>query len=220
MQLDAQMLDSLEADAILHFYEWERESLTYGYFADPAKLLDLKRVQAEGIDLARRPTGGGVVFHLWDLAFSVLIPSTSPYFSLNTLDNYAFINNAVLKAVEQFLGGKESFKLTPEDGVALDESCNSFCMAKPTKYDLVLGGRKLAGAAQRKRKQGFLHQGTIALIMPPEPLLRSLLLPEAKVAEAILAHTYPLLGQEATPSQMAQAKKELRQFLENSLKTC
>lgn len=213
MQVDAELLGSLADEPILHFYEWEKESLTHGYFADPAKLLNLKGVEAAGIDLARRPTGGGVVFHLWDLAFSVLIPSTSPYFSLNTLDNYAFINQAVLRAVEKFLGLRTSFQLTPNDEVPWDESCASFCMARPTKYDLVLEGKKLAGAAQRRRKQGFLHQGTIALVMPPEPLLRSLLLPEAKVADAILAHTYPLLGSHATPSQIAQAKLDLRHQL-------
>jgi lipoate-protein ligase A len=44
-------------------------------------------------------------------------------------------------------------------------------MARPTKYDVMLQGRKIAGAAQRKTKAGFLHQGTIALLCPDPELL-------------------------------------------------
>ncbi len=219
MQLDAELLETLSDEPILHFYEWERESISYGYFIEPEKFLDLKQVQEGGIDLVRRPTGGGVVFHLWDFAFSVLIPATSPHFSLNTLDNYDFINRAVLQAVREFLG-QSGLELIKHDAAAWDLSCNNFCMAKPTKYDLVLDGRKVAGAAQRKRKQGFLHQGTIALLMPPKGRLSGLLSPGGKVGEAILAHTYPLLGSQVTRIQIEQAKQDLRRLLQKSLQMC
>src|SRR5580692_6228766 len=90
MQIDADLLESLAEEPILHFYEWEKRSITYGYFVKPEELLHLENLKRHGIDHARRPTGGGIVFHLWDLAFSVLIPSSSPHFSQNSLENYAF----------------------------------------------------------------------------------------------------------------------------------
>lgn len=217
MEIDAELLEGLGSKAILHFYEWERPSISYGYFIDPAKLLNLTHVQDRGIDLARRPTGGGVVFHLWDFAFSVLVPASSPYFSQNPLHNYAFINRAVLESVGQFLGTSAEWELTPHDAPAWDEKCTSFCMAKPTKYDVVLKGRKIAGAAQRKRKQGFLHQGTIALVMPPEEELTALLLPGNQVKEAILGHTMPLLGKKGSHAEIEKAKGELRRLLQKTL---
>lgn len=217
MQFDQDLLEDLESESILHFYEWEKPSISYGYFVAPEKFLDLSTVQKRGIDLARRPTGGGVVFHLWDFAFSVLIPSSSPQFSQNPLHNYAYINRAVLEAVQEFLGGTKGWELTPNDAPALDEKCTSFCMAKPTKYDVVLTGRKIVGAAQRKRKQGFLHQGTIALVMPPKDELTALLLPGSRVAEAILTHTMPLLGEKVSPQEINQAKQELRTLLQKCL---
>ncbi|MFI5334598.1 MAG: lipoate--protein ligase family protein [Chlamydiales bacterium] len=214
MQLDAQLLQELGSDPILHFYEWERPSISYGYFIHPEKLLNLDEVRKRGIDLARRPTGGGVVFHLWDFAFSLLVPASSPHFSHNPLDNYAFVNQAVLEATQEFLTGKEKWELIKHDAPAWDEQCSNFCMAKPTKYDVVLAGRKIAGAAQRKRKQGFLHQGTIALVMPPKQELASLLLPGNRVLEATLGHTMPLLDSAA---HIPSAKEKLKTLLQKSL---
>lgn len=214
MLLDEELLSSIGSDPILHFYDWEGDSATYGYFTNPAEYIDLDKAQKCGISFARRPTGGGIVFHKWDLAFSVLVPATSKYFSINTLDNYGFVNHAVLNAAMEFLQGGP-LELTKDDGQAFDPSCDRFCMAKPTKYDVVLQGRKIAGAAQRKRRQGFLHQGTIALAMPDEDLKEVLLSP--KVWEAMLAHTSPLLGQSTTQERIQEARQELKWLLQKHL---
>ena len=101
MDLDATLLEELE-EPLLHFYDWEGEAATHGYFIQPEKFLNLKRVKAHKLSLARRPTGGGIVFHNCDLAFSVLIPATHPSFSTNPLDNYAFINRRVVEAIAAF----------------------------------------------------------------------------------------------------------------------
>jgi lipoate-protein ligase A len=213
MRKDAEFLERASAltRPLVHFYEWERPSLTHGYFIDPKKLLHVEKLQARGWDLARRPTGGGVVFHMWDMAFSVVVPAHSRAFSLNTLDNYAFVNRAVLKAVEAFL--PQTLELTPLDSDSIDANCSHFCMARPTRYDVVWQGRKVAGAAQRKTREGFLHQGTIALIMPSSEVLQEVLLPETQVALAMQRHTLPLLGEGATERQCVAAKGELKRLL-------
>jgi len=191
MRLDAELLETLDPNGqpILHFYDWEGDCATYGYFVNPADFLNLEEVKKRKLNLAKRPTGGGIIFHIWDLAFSVLIPASHPQFSENTLDNYAFVNNRVLAAASHFIG--ERPMLTVEDGPAPDRSCTRFCMAQPTKYDVVLNGRKIAGAAQRKTKKGLLHQGTISLQMPDEEYLSAILL-SPKVLDAMLVSTFPL----------------------------
>ncbi|NGX38904.1 MAG: Octanoyltransferase LipM [Chlamydiae bacterium] len=216
MQIDAELLASLEVRAapILHFYDWKRDSATYGLLVRPSDYLNLDAVKRAGLDLAKRPTGGGIVFHIWDLAFSVLIPAGHPHFHENTLDNYAFINEAVLRAVSDFLESRSSLELIPHDGPAFDSSCERFCMAQPTKYDVVLQGKKIAGAAQRKTKKGYLHQGTIALKMPSEEYLNAILRPETKVLEAIQAHTNPLLK---TDEDLGEGRKTLRENLTKHL---
>jgi lipoate-protein ligase A len=219
MRLDGELLEKADLfpRPILHLYDWSGDSATHGYFTDPCEFLNVENAKKLGLSLARRPTGGGIVFHIWDMAFSVLVPSHCPEFSTHTLQNYAFINHAVLAAIKEFLDPSPSLSLTSDDFSPLDSDCMHFCMAKPTQYDVMWEGRKLAGAAQRKTKKGFLHQGTIALVIPPHDYLEQVLLAGTRVKEAMLAHTYPLLGKSASQSQMSAAKQRLTALLTTHL---
>lgn len=190
MDKDAALLDNLEDRPILHLYEWSGPSATYGYFVKPEQFLSLEGCESAGLKLAKRPTGGGIIFHTTDLAFSVLVPSTHKGYSDNTLENYAFVNNKVRSVVGSLL--KEYPHLLPEDPSPIDSSCARFCMAKPTIYDVMLGGRKVAGAAQRKKKQGYLHQGSISITMPDKAFLERVLRPGTRVADAMGMHTFEL----------------------------
>lgn len=218
MALDEKLLEELDpaGEPILHLYQWEKPSATYGYFADPAKHLDLQKASERGLALAKRPTGGGIVFHIWDLAFSFLMPSGHSAFSPNTLENYRFVNEAVLRAVDGVFGlGK--VELISEDGEELGPSCPNFCMAKPTRYDVVRDGRKIAGAAQRKRKQGYLHQGTISLAFPDLALLREVLLSKEEVARAMESYTFAPLGNRAERARLEEAREAVQKRLTQEL---
>lgn len=213
MRIDAELLSRIgsEKAPILHLYDWKGDCGTFGYFVDPAKYIDLEKAKKRGMQLARRPTGGGIIFHAWDFAFSVLVPASSPPFSRNTIENYAFVNGAVLRAVNQFLKGRPDLEMISEDAPSLDDHCQSFCMAKPTKYDVMLQGKKIAGAAQRQTKEGYLHQGSIALVLPPEDYLSDILIPGTKVGEATRLFTFPLLGERT--QDIETSRKELKNLL-------
>jgi lipoate-protein ligase A len=215
MEKDRRLLEeiSLYAQPILHLYEWKGPSVTYGHFIDPAKFFSFEGLAQEEIVPARRPTGGGIIFHLWDFAFSVLIPSSHPSFSQNTLENYAYVNGAVLDAVEEFLQNKEGAELTLQDGDLNGKGSEHFCMAKPTKYDVMIRGKKVAGAAQRKTKEGLLHQGSISLLMPCQKILEKVLLPELMVAKAMQSCTFPLLQEKKDLVYLKNARDTMKQLL-------
>lgn len=212
MLFDEKLLENIEPNAkpILHLYRWERPSATYGYFIRPESHLNFEMIAKHGLDLARRPTGGGIVFHIWDLAFSFLMPAKHDCFSLNTLENYEFVNQAVLKTVKTY------FSLDPElieeDAPSKSPDCRNFCMAKPTQYDVVLGGMKIAGAAQRRRKQGYLHQGTISLFKPEISMLEDVLLSK-DVLQAIASYTYVPIEK----GSLEKARVDLQKLLEINL---
>lgn len=201
---------------ILHFYTWSQPAATYGYFLDPYRYLIKNGIDRRGIQLARRPTGGGILFHHCDLAFSVLIPSTHPGISLNTLSNYALVNNAVSEAVRMFIGERPALLL--EEEPQPDANCSSFCMAKPTKYDVMLGGKKVGGAAQRRTKDGLLHQGSIALGIPSREFLEEVLVPGTCIAEAMKRNSFPLLGEQYSAAQLGEARLHMQALLTSALK--
>lgn len=213
MSLDASYLASLKRDdkPLLHFYDWTAPSATYGHFINPQKYLRLEGAKERGLTLAKRPTGGGIVFHIWDLAFSFLLPAGHPAFSENTLENYQFVNEIALQAVLQAgLIEAKGAQLIPESAPPRGEDCTHFCMARPTVYDVVYEGRKLIGAAQRKTKQGYLHQGTISLAVPDWTFLRDVLLSEEEISQAMEFYTFAPLGPGVSPPILQETRARLK----------
>lgn len=213
MQLDAELLESLSCTsekAILHLYDWQQPSATYGYFTNPLNFLSEKGIAETGLQLARRSTGGGIVFHFSDFAFSMLVPARHPAYSLNTLNNYAFVNKIIIDVIKYFTGAKPF--LLPSEPASNNKHTANFCMAKPTKYDVIIDGRKVGGGAQRRTKNGFLHQGTISLAMPSHSFLKQVLLPNTGVFEAMRANTGVLLEGELNLQQISAARQGVREI--------
>jgi len=213
MNLDETLLEELEPndDPILHLYTFEKKSATFGHFLSPSDYIDLKKAEKFDVELAKRPTGGGMIFHFSDLAFSVLIPSEHHGYFTDPLKNYVFINQIVMKAIERFLQQSPNLDLLPEESAPLDPSSKAFCMAKPTKYDIMIEKKKIVGAAQRRKKQGYLHQASISLFMPDFALIEEILLPNTKVLEAMKLNTTALIQEPKESLQEIQQKmkKEL-----------
>jgi len=217
MELDQRLLENLENSEmlIIHFYEWSKRSATYGLFIRPEDYLNLEGVSKQNLHLAKRPTGGGIVFHLSDFAFSVLVSAKHPAFSINTLDNYAFVNRAVIQAIQTLKVDARLPELLASQPKPLDVFCEHFCMAHPTKYDVMMEGRKVGGAAQRRTKCGFLHQGTISLAMPSPEFLQDVL-KSPTVMQGMQQQAHALLGN-ASESQLNHYKQALRASLQHFL---
>ena len=214
MAFDTALLEECDPEGkpLLHFYEWSVPSLTYGYFTDPAKHLNLEALKQHLISPARRPTGGGIIFHLCDFAFSIVIPANHPRFSLNTLKNYEWINTFTAEAIAQFSNHALHPKLfSPQP--SYQSNCTSFCMANPTQFDLILKGKKVGGSAQRKTKRGLLHQGSISLQFPSKTLLLDVLKKGPAIVNAMEENSYCLLPDSATTEEFLNAKAQLKNYL-------
>lgn len=210
MAKDLSLLEQLDPHgvAIIHFYEWSVPCLTFGYFIDPVRHLDLSALKACGLHGAKRPTGGGIIFHQTDFAFSVLIPAHHPFFSQNTFENYAVINQWVAqRLVELFLLHEPPALLAPTHCARGVKS--SFCMARPTPYDLVVTGKKVGGAAQRRTKNGLLHQATLSLCPPPFDIL-SQVIKDQEVVMSMRHNSHFLVSNE---SDLQAARHEIKAVL-------
>lgn len=215
MELDDKLLSHIEEfdNPVLHLYEWAIPSATYGYFSKPEKLLNLEALTESCIEMARRPTGGGIIFHLTDFAFSILIPSSHPAYSKNTLENYAYVNNLIMLMLKNL-----NFVDIPHPQLLLNEplplspEARFFCMAKPTIYDIIYEGKKIGGGAQRRTKKGILHQGSLSIAQLDEEFLNRVLI-NPEVVLAIKENAGLLVKQKVNAPDIQEIRQEIKKGL-------
>jgi lipoate-protein ligase A len=151
MAIDEALLEH-SAWPTLRFYGWRRPSLSFGYFGKFAEVADEGRAR----EIVRRWTGGGSVLHGQDLTYSLVTPTADPASSQGPPAIYAALHRAI--GVALLAEGRDT-----ELANAAAPKISDACFANPVRDDLLLAGRKIAGAAQRRTRGGFLHQGSIQL---------------------------------------------------------
>jgi len=149
MAIDEALLEAATIPSI-RFYRWDALALSFGYFGKFADVADY----AAQRDLVRRWTGGGIVFHGNDLTYSIIIPAGSEFSSASSKSIYAVIHAALCNAL---IAGGERAELARDQSPKPSE----VCFANPVRADVIIDGRKIAGAAQRRTRAGLLHQGSI-----------------------------------------------------------
>jgi len=142
---------------VLRFYRWDGPSVSFGYFG---RFEDARR-SAASRTLVRRWTGGGIVFHGDDLTYSIVIPASDLVFADAPMSIYEKVHCALRDALVSL---KQHAVLASrvEAGAAIsDRGYNRHCFANPVCADIIVNGRKIAGAAQRRTRWGLLQQGSI-----------------------------------------------------------
>lgn len=212
MAFDSEMLENISETKkpALHFYEFSEKSATYGYFIKPFQLLSEETIIELNLDLARRPTGGGFLFHGQDFTFSIALPETHSFYSQNPLESYNKINGLVLDSLKKITKNAHLALLAKEDEAL--KVFKNFCMAKPTKFDLFFEGRKIGGAAERRMKFGMLHQAAIN-ILPPWKHWHDLLFKEESLKKAIRTNSSSLFS-----SLSSKDRAEFKTLLKEALK--
>ena len=188
MQKDAALFAVHEARAArnihLRFYSWTKPAITFGYAQRPEKLVDLKKTKELGMETARRITGGGLVFHQPnELTYCLAAPLAALPDGIIPSCNFIseiFIRalrgigvNAELAARDKLPEGDE--RLAARAGFD-GRYEREICFARPAKYEVVCGGRKLLGSAQKRGRHSLLQHGSLAL-EPPLPVFAELLEP-------------------------------------------
>ena len=147
--------------AVLRFYRWSEPAVTIGYMQTH------RAAPREGYAVIRRLTGGGVVFHDSDLTYSIACPPGHPLEQLDRMASYNAVNRAVREGLRR--AGVPAELTAAEIAPGVDRR-TMICFSHPTRYDVMAGGRKVAGSAQRRTPDGMLHQGSIRTEGPlPRP---------------------------------------------------
>jgi lipoate-protein ligase A len=172
MRLDAALLafSAQTGQAACRCYEWNEQAFTFGYSQSWESVK-----AATGNPSARhirRITGGGIVDHCNDLTYAVACPPGHPVYREDAQMVYAGLHNAIAMILAS---AGISAELAPcpaqscaEANSGLAQAC--FTRAEPFDVQEKGTGKKLAGAAMKRHRQGLLIQGSVAL---EDALLRS-----------------------------------------------
>ncbi len=152
--------DTATRPARLRLYAWMPPTISLGYFQ---RYDDLRRLPAElqRLPVVRRLTGGGAILHDREVTYSLVLDNTVNVATRAPTELYRLVHDcwrAVLAADGLILDmAPDHFPLpTPRGGPF-------FCFEKPGRTDLIYGGQKLLGSAQRRLPGAVLQHGSLML---------------------------------------------------------
>lgn len=152
MAWDAVLLEqaSMVGRPLLRFYSWSEPASTFGYFQQIAIVERATQLRP----LIRRPTGGGIVPHDADWTYSILIPASHAWYGMRAEASYERAHQWVAAAFE-------SMGITVTLAPCCRKELPGQCFVGHEKSDVLWNGRKIAGAAQRRTRDGLLIQGSV-----------------------------------------------------------
>jgi len=161
MELDRKIFQRYLEDGVgvLRLYRWKEPSFTYGFSQNPQDEIDLLKCQADGVQIARRMTGGGILFHHDELTYSFVCSK----FDLGEPEGIFVVYRDICQFLIRFyesLGFKPGFALEAEN---FKNKCapNQLCSAAYEKYDIIIKGKKIGGNAQKRKRQVVFQHGVI-----------------------------------------------------------
>jgi lipoate-protein ligase A len=159
MALDEALLQAVPrlGQPVLRFYSWTEPAASFGYFQRYAAIEQMTPLRP----LVRRPTGGGLVPHDADWTYSLVFPPTDHWYSLSATDSYRRVHEWIRATFARL-------NLPTELAAACSKTLPGQCFQGHEVFDLLWRGRKIAGAAQRRTRDGLLIEGSV---QPPGPAL-------------------------------------------------
>jgi lipoate-protein ligase A len=146
----------------LRLYAWSPPALSLGRHQGAAASHHPEALRARGIDLVRRPTGGRAVLHDAERTYSVTGPLGRAPFAGGVLDTYLRIA-AALAAALRGLGLAPSIEERRPGPPSTDDPAGASCFEATSTHEIHVGGLKLVGSAQLRRRGAFLQHGSIPL---------------------------------------------------------
>lgn len=162
MAVDEAILEAVgkgEALPTLRLYAWEPPCLSLGY-AQPVADVDMEGLDKRGWVLVRRPTGGRAILHTDELTYSVIGSTQEPLLAGSVLESYQRLSKALIEALNLMNIPAISETQPP---LAMSQPKGPVCFEVPSNYEITVGGKKLIGSAQARRKGGVLQHGSLPL---------------------------------------------------------
>ena len=157
MAIDQALLDAAEGGmGVLRLYRWDPACLSFGRNEPALRRYDRTRIEALGLDVVRRPTGGRAVWHADELTYAVACPADW-FGDLRTA--YRRIHEMLAEAIAS-LGLEPRLAAAPAAALPVDAGA---CFAAPAGGEVLVGGKKVVGSAQVRQGSAMLQHGSVLL---------------------------------------------------------
>jgi len=148
----------------LRFYQWKPSAVSVGRFQDVSNDVQVENCYRQGVDIVRRITGGGTVYHdsQGEITYSV-VAKEEDFGTTDVVHAYTTICNGLIEAAK-ILGVNADFN--PGD----PKNCPN----------IAVQGKKISGSAQFHKGGVLLQHGTFLLDADLEKMFTFLRVPWAK----------------------------------------
>ena len=157
----------------IRFYGSRPAAISIGYFQDARTEVNIEKCHRDGLDVARRISGGKAVFHCNEITYCVVAGDQEKIFPSDIPGTYKVISQCIARGLA-YLGIRAD--LAEGGRIEAGGELKSCCFSVPSKNELLVEGRKICGSAQVRRRGGFLQHGSLLLAFDPGETA-SLLLP-------------------------------------------
>lgn len=170
MALDEAACDAVKSAQVaptIRFYRWNPSAVSIGYFQSLDDEVATDICGKKGVDVVRRRTGGGAVYHDYDgeVTYSVIAPES--IFPRGIGDSYLVICGWIVDSLAR-LGIKSEFK--PINDIVISDS-----------------SKKVSGNAQTRRNGVILQHGTILYKVDVRKMFSLLKVGQEKIADKMIA---------------------------------
>ncbi len=168
MALDEAVSEAIaagKAPPTIRFYRWQPSAVSIGYFQGLQEEVAMDVCEELGVDVVRRRTGGGAVYHdhNGEITYSVIAPEGM--FPKGIIDSYHIICGWVIASLKN---------------IGLDAQFHPI-------NDILVGGKKISGNAQTRRGGVLLQHGTVLYDVDVDKMFSLLKVGKEKIADKLIA---------------------------------
>jgi lipoate-protein ligase A len=165
MAIDEYLIEYYEKTSrpVLRLYSWKPAGLSIGRNQDAQKEINLEKCASRSVPVVRRLTGGGAIYHKNELTYSVVLSendlSKEP---LTVKGSFEKLNAFIIRMYSKF-GLKAAYARDIAVARTNFGGRSPFCFAANEEYDIMIGGKKIGGNAQMRKKNIIFQHGSIPL---------------------------------------------------------
>ena len=148
----------------LRIYGWNPSCVSVGFFQAIRKEVDFAAAKDMSVDIIRRLTGGGAVFHEHEITYSLIISEKDAPDDI--VESYEKICSCLIEGLSK-LGIKPFFK--------------------PIN-DIILNNKKISGSAQTRINGTIIQHGTILIDLDVDKMFKLLKVPNEKIKDKLISN--------------------------------